>query len=155
MTNLFELNESEFKELYFKRWRIEVEYDVVKNKLELPCFGGFSENVIMQDFWITMYLANMVAIIKNEADQEITEERKDKDNKYEYQANVNTLIGSMRDRLADAVFSRNPAHRQKKLERIMLEVKKSVVPIRPDDGNTPRYENTRKSSHHHNKRHNL
>ena len=58
-------------------------------------------------------------------------------------------------RLADAVFSRNPAHRQKKLERILLEVKKSVVPIRPDDGNTPRYENTRKSSHHHNKRHNL
>ena len=155
LTNLFELNESEFKELYFKRWRIEVEYDVVKNKLELLCFGGFSENVIMQDFWITMYLANMVAIIKNEADQEIAEERKDKDNKYEYQANVNTLIGSMRDRLADAVFSRNPAHRQKKLERIMLEVKKSVVPIRPDDGNTPRYENTRKSSHHHNKRHNL
>jgi len=155
LTNLFELNESEFKELYFKRWRIEVEYDVVKNKLELPCFGGFSENVIMQDFWITMYLANMVAIIKNEADQEIAEERKDKDNKYEYQANVNTLIGSMRDCLADAVFSRNPAHRQKKLERIMLEVKKSVVPIRPDDGNTPRYENTRKSSHHHNKRHNL
>lgn len=155
LTNLFELNESEFKELYFKRWRIEVEYDVVKNKLELPCFGGFSENVIMQDFWITMYLANMVAIIKNEADQEIAEERKDKDNKYEYQANVNTLIGSMRDRLADAVFSRNPAHRQKKLERILLEVKKSVVPIRPDDGNTPRYENTRKSSHHHNKRHNL
>ena len=155
LTNLFELNESKFKELYFKRWRIEVEYDVVKNKLELPCFGGFSENVIMQDFWITMYLANMVAIIKNEADQEIAEERKDKDNKYEYQANVNTLIGSMRDRLADAVFSRNPAHRQKKLERIMLEVKKSVVPIRPDDGNTPRYENTRKSSHHHNKRHNL
>ena len=144
-----------FKELYFKRWRIEVEYDVVKNKLELPCFGGFSENVIMQDFWITMYLANMVAIIKNEADQEIAEERKDKDNKYEYQANVNTLIGSMRDRLADAVFSRNPAHRQKKLERILLEVKKSVVPIRPDDGNTPRYENTRKSLHHHNKRHNL
>ena len=102
-----------------------------------------------------MYLANMVAIIKNEADQEIAEERKDKDNKYEYQANVNTLIGSMRDRLADAVFSRNPAHRQKKLERIMLEVKKSVVPIRPDDVITPRYENTRKSLHHHNKRHNL
>ena len=155
ITNLFDLDESEFKELYFKRWRIEVEYDVVKNKLELPCFGGFSENIIMQDFWVTMYLANMVAIIKNEADQEITEERKDKENKYEYQANVNTLIGSMRDRLADAVFSRNPAHRQKKLERIMAEVKNSVVPIRPDDGNTPRYENPRKSSHHHNKRHNL
>lgn len=155
LTNLFDLAESEFKDLYFKRWRIEVKYDVVKNKLELPCFGGFSENVIMQDFWITMYLANMAAIAKYEADAKIKDERKDKDNKYQYQANVNTLIGSLRDKLADAVFSRNPAHRQKKLERIMTEIQKSVVPIRPDDGKTPRYANTRKASHHHNKRHNL
>lgn len=155
MTNLFDLDESDFKDLYFRRWRIEVKYDVVKNKLELPCFGGFSENVIMQDFWISMYLANMAAIAKNEADEKIKDARKDKDNKYEYQANVNTLIGSMRDRLADAVFSRNPRQRQKKLERIIIEIQKSVVPIRPDDGSTPRFENPRNASHHHNKRHNL
>ena len=71
LTNLFDIDESEFKELYFRRWRIEVKYDVVKNKLEMPCFGGFSENVIMQDFWISMYLANMAAIAKNEADEKI------------------------------------------------------------------------------------
>lgn len=155
MTNLFELDESEFKDLYFKRWRIEVKYDVVKNKLEMPCFGGCSENVIMQDFWISMYLANVAAIAKNEADVKIKETREGKDNKYEYQANVNTLIGSLRDKLADAVFSRNPAHRQKKLERIMAEIQRSVVPIRPDDGLTPRYENPRKAKYHHNKRSNL
>lgn len=155
LTNLFDLAASEFKELYFKRWRIEVKYDVVKNKLEMPCFGGFSENVIMQDFWITMYLSNMAAIAKNEADIKIKETRENKENQYEYQANVNTLIGSLRDKLAEAVFSRNPSHRQKKLERIMLEIQKSVVPIRPDDGTTPRYENTRKSNFHHNKRSNL
>lgn len=155
MSNLFDLDESEFKDLYFKRWRIEVKYDVVKNKLELPCFGGFSENVIMQDFWISMYLANMAAIAKNEADVKIKEVREDKENKHEYQANVNTLIGSLRDKLADAVFSRNPAHRQKKLERIMTEIQKSVVQISHDDGETPRYENTRKVKFHHNKRSNL
>ena len=155
LTNLFDLDESEFKDLYFRRWRIEVKYDVVKNKLEMPCFSGFSENVIMQDFWISMYLANMAAIAKNEADEKIKEKRLDKDNKYEYQANVNTLIGSMRDRLADAVFTRNPNQRQKKLERIILEIQKSVVPIRPDDGNTPRLENPRKVKYHHNKRSNL
>ena len=155
LTNLFDLDESEFKDLYFRRWRIEVKYDVVKNKLEMPCFSGFSENVIMQDFWISMYLANMAAIAKNEADEKIKEERRDKDNKYEYQANVNTLIGSMRDRLADAVFTRNPNQRQKKLERIILEIQKSVVPIRPDNGNTPRLENSRKVKYHHNKRSNL
>ena len=155
MTNLFDLDESEFKDLYFKRWRIEVKYDVVKNKLEMPCFGGFSENVIMQDFWISMYLANMAAIAKNEADEIIKEEREDKDNKYEYQANVNTLIGSLRDKLADAIFSRNPDQRQKKLERIIDEIKRSVVPIRPDDGSVPRYENPRKAKFHHNERSNL
>lgn len=155
LTNLFDIDESEFKELYFRRWRIEVKYDVVKNKLEMPCFGGFSENVIMQDFWISMYLANMAAIAKNEADEKIKEERHDKENKYDYQANVNTLIGSLRDRLADAVFSRNPSQRQKKLERIILEIRKSVVPVRPDDGNTPRLENPRKTKYHHNKRSNL
>ena len=154
LTNIFDLDESEFKDLYFRRWRIEVKYDVVKNKLEMPCFSGFSENVIMQDFWISMYLANMAAIAKNEADEKIKEECLDKDNKYEYQANVNTLIGSMRDRLADAVFTRNPNQRQKKLERIILEIQKSVVPIR-SDGNTPRLENPRKVKYHHNKRSNL
>ena len=38
-----------------------------------------------------MYLANMAAIVKNEADEKIKDARKDKNNKYEYQANVNTL----------------------------------------------------------------
>ena len=155
MTNIFDLDVSEFKELYFKRWRIEVKYDVVKNKLEMPSFGGFTENVIRQDFWISMYLANMAAIAKSEADEKIKDARKEKDNNYDYQANVNNIIGSLRERLADAVFSRNPAHRQKKLERIILEIQRAVVPIRPDDGNTPRYENTRKTSFHHNKKHNL
>ena len=98
LTNLFDIEESEFKELYFKRWPVEVKFDIVKNKLELPNFGGFTD-------WISMYLANMAAIVKNEADEKIKDARKDKNNKYEYQANVNTLIGSLRERLADAVFS--------------------------------------------------
>ncbi|MDE5977079.1 MAG: hypothetical protein K2G70_01240 [Turicibacter sp.] len=87
----------------------------------MPCFGGFTGNIIMQDFWISMYLANMAAIAKNEADEKIKAERKDKNNKYEYQANVNTLIGSMGERLADAIFSRNP------LQRIKLFLKYSSL----------------------------
>ena len=38
---------------------------------------------------------------------------------------------------------------------IISEIQKSVVPIRPDDGKTPRYENPRKSKFHHNKKSNL
>lgn len=145
----------EFCGIRFKRWRIEVKYDVVKNKLEMPCFGVFSKNVIMQDFWISMYLANMAAIAKREADEKIRDEHKDKDNKYEYQANVKTIIGSLRDKLAEAVFSRNPMQRERIHNRIFTEIQKTVVPIRLDDCNTLRYEKPRKSKFHHNKRSNL
>ena len=75
VTNLFELDESEFKELYFKRWPVEIKFDIVKNKLELPAFGGFTENVILQDFWISMFLANMVSLAKHEDDKEVKNAR--------------------------------------------------------------------------------
>ncbi len=106
VTNLFELDESEFKELYFKRWPVEIKFDIVKNKLELPAFGGFTENVILQDFWISMFLANMVSLAKHEDDKEVKNARLNKDNKYEYQTNINTIIGSLRDKLAEAVFAK-------------------------------------------------
>lgn len=155
ITNLFDLTEERFKELYFKRWPVEVKYDIVKNKLELPNFGGVTENIIMQDFWISMYLANMAAIAKHEADEKIAADRKDKQNKYEYQANVNTVIGSLRNRLADAVFCSDSKTKDKLLDRIFLEIRHSVVPKRPDNGSIPRYQNPRKAKFHHNKKSNL
>ena len=78
----------------------------------------------------------------------------DKDNDYEYQAIVNTIIGSLRNRFAEAVFSRCKYIRMMKINRIMTEIQRSVVPIRP--GKTAvRYENTRKTKYHHNKKSNL
>ena len=64
-------------------------------------------------------------------------------------------IGSLRKRLAEAVFSHTPLHRELKLLRIITEIQKSVVPIRPDDGKTPRYENPRKPKFHRNKKSNF
>ena len=87
----------------------------------------------MQDFWISMYMLNVVAVAKHDADREIQAERAGKDNKYEYQANVNTIIGSLRNRFAEAVFSRGKCIRMMKIGRIYAEIKRSVVPIRPDD----------------------
>ena len=66
----------------------------------------FTENVILQDFWISMFLANMVSLAKHEDDKEVKNARLNKDNKYEYQTNINTIIGSLRDKLAEAVFAK-------------------------------------------------
>ncbi len=155
ITNLFDLPEEKFKELYFKRWPVEVKYDIVKNKLELPNFGGVTENIIMQDFWISMYLLNMAAVAKHEADEKIAAERENKQNKYEYQANVNTVIGSLRNRLAEAVFCSDLNKKNRLLNRVFFEIQHSVVPKTLDYGSVPRYANPRKSKFHHNKKSNL
>ena len=154
ITDLYGLDEGSFPELYFKRWPVEVKYDIVKNKLELPNFTGWSGNVIRQDFWISMLLANVAATAKTEADARIREERAGKGNKYEYQSNVNTVIASLRSRFADAVFEADPIARIAKVDRIINEVAKSVVPVRPDR-NVERKKNSRKVKYHHNKKSNV
>jgi hypothetical protein len=80
----------------------------------------------MQDFWISMYLANMAAIAKAEADLKIQETRKEKNNKYAYQANVNLVIASFREQFALAVFSEHPEERIQKVNAIIYEVAASA-----------------------------
>jgi hypothetical protein len=37
-----------FKELYFKRWKVETFYDELKNKLKVEHFSGYSNQSILQ-----------------------------------------------------------------------------------------------------------
>ena len=153
VTDLFDLKESEIKELYFLRWPVEIKFDIVKNKLELPNFTGRSENILYQDFWISMLLANAASVAKAEADKKIQRKRKEAHNKYEYQTNVNNIIASLRNRFADAVFCPNPILRAIRINSLIKEVAASVVPIRPDR-HIPR-KTARKVKYHHNKKSNV
>ena len=141
----------DYKALYFMRWPVEIKYDIVKNKIQLENFTGRTVEAISQDFYTCMYLANMVAIFKAEADPEIHEQRKDKDNKYEYQANTNEIVGSMRGRFIEACLEQSPAKSKHLIDTIMFEIKRSVVPIRPDRV-VPRSKTPRRMKHYHNKK---
>lgn len=153
ISDLFDLDENLFKELYFLRWPVEIKFDIVKNKLELPNFTGFSANILRQDFWISMLLTNAVSVAKSEADEKIKVEREEKKNKYEYQMNVNIAVASMRNRFAEAVLCPNPALRQSRINRILKEIAASVVPVRPDRI-VPR-KPARNVKFHHNKKSNV
>ena len=153
ISDLFDMEESHFQELYFLRWPVETKYDVVENKLELPNFTGYSANVLRQDFWISMLLANAAAVAKSEADEKIQKKREEKGNKYEYQMNVNNAIASLRNRFAEAVFSPNPVLRVVRVHAIIREVAASVVPKRP--GRTVQRKTARRSKFHHNKKSNV
>lgn len=153
ITDLFDMEESRFQELYFLRWGVEEKYDVVKNKLELPNFTGRTVNVLYQDFWISMLLANVASVAKAEADGKVQTKRAGKANQYQYQTNVNNAIASLRNRFADAVFCPDPSLRASRVDAIIREIAASVVPKRPDR-NVPR-KKARKAKYHHNKKSNV
>jgi hypothetical protein len=128
-------NLKDFKELYFKRWKIETKYDELKHKLEIENFTGETPIAVEQDFYASMYLSNLVALAKMDADEQIQEENQAKELKYEYQANTNILIGKLKDRLVLMILVRSGRKRTKILNQIMCEIVQNTVPIRPDRTN--------------------
>jgi hypothetical protein len=65
------LSADEAKELYAKRWGIEVKYGFVKNKLQLENFSGKTVIAVKQEFYATVYLANLCTAVTKVADAEI------------------------------------------------------------------------------------
>ena len=151
ISNLFDLELEEFPKLYFKRWPVETKYDILKNKLELENFTGYTKNVILQDFWSTMYLSNLSAIAREEANTEIQKGRESKKNRYEYVANLSQIIATLREYLARACFAKSTEERLSHLNFIMTAIKRSVVPIRPNR-TTQRPVSPRKTKFHHNRK---
>jgi hypothetical protein len=141
----------DFKKLYFLRWPVETKYDIVKNKIALENFSGSTVNTIYQDVYVSLYMANIVATAKAEADRKISQERFGKNNKYQYQANVNDIIGSFKDRFIFACINDKESGSDKLTTDILNEIAHSVVPIRPDRL-VERPVTTRKMKFYHNRK---
>ncbi|MHB8127342.1 MAG: IS4 family transposase [Desulfitobacteriaceae bacterium] len=137
ITNLFEesLGIQEFKALYFKRWGLEVKFDELKSRLQIQNFTGDTKIAVEQDFYAAIYLSNMVALVKNEANEIIAENNKDKNLKYQYKVNTNILIGKLKDSMVLMLLNDNSEERQSMFHRIMQKIVKNMVPIRPGRSN--------------------
>jgi hypothetical protein len=140
----------DFKRLYFLRWPVETKYDIVKNKIALENFSGSTVNTIYQDVYVSFYMANIIATAKAEADRKISQERSSKNNKYQYQANVNDIIGSFKDRFILACIN-DKYSGSDTLTDVLNEIVRSVVPIRPDRS-IIRPITTRKMKFYHNRK---
>ena len=68
--------------LYFKRWGIETKFDSLKNRLALENMSGRRPVTVYQDFWATMYIANIFAALQYRTDAIISEKTEDSGNKY-------------------------------------------------------------------------
>lgn len=137
VTNLFdeELGIQDFKELYFKRWGIETKFDELKGRLQIENFTGDTTIAVEQDFYASIYLSNMAALAKNEANEKVTLQNKDKNLKYDYKINMNILIGKLKDTMVLMLLEDDPDKRKAMLRQVMEEISQNVVPIRPGRSN--------------------
>lgn len=131
-----EFGTEEIGELYFKRWKIELAYDIAKNKLEIQNISGHSKIVVEQDFYAQMYLLNIAEDLRKEANKKI-KATKENGYKYDYKINMNILIGKMRIQLIEmiirkAFFDEDVEERYNKL---IDEISKNIIPIRPERSN--------------------
>jgi hypothetical protein len=130
LTNLLDLPESEFKSLYFMRWGIESEFDTIKNKIQFENFSGYSKNAVLQDFWVSITLANIIAIAKNEAGKSLQEKCKGKSNKNPQAPNVSQLVASLKNRFVTVVNLPTAELRDIGLNRLIKRISRAYTSIR-------------------------
>jgi hypothetical protein len=142
------LGKNAFKNLYFMRWPVETKYDTVKNKLQIENFSSRTVEGIQQDFFAAMYLTNVVAAAAIDAEAEIHATRMEKNNKYQYHANINELIGVLKDRLVLAITEKSSSKQAEAIQNIIDEIKLYVAPKR--NNRSIARKPPRKAKFHHN-----
>lgn len=131
LTNLDyeEADTTDIGDLYSKRWNIETAYDVLKNKLCIENISGRKKIIIEQDFYAQMLLFNMVEDLKNDANKEL-ETKNNKELKYEYKVNMNTLVGTFRTYMIKIAIEENEEKRRLMYKYMMEEILENLVPVR-------------------------
>ena len=116
-------------DLYFKSWGVENSYNVIKSKLQLDNFSGKTVVSVMQDFYATIYLANLAAFV---ASSTVTEENKSvEDLKCSCQSNLNHKIYKLRKHFLFLIMEPDPNIRDAIITYIVNSIANKPVPIVP------------------------
>lgn len=132
ITNIFDpaLSPDDFKQVYRKRWGIESKYNDLKNKLEIECFSGYSPVAILQDFYATVFLANLVAVLEYDLRDEIKKAHNKPENLYEYKMNTVIAISELKRSVIEMLMTSSARKRDVMFAKIAIRLRKSVVPVR-------------------------
>jgi hypothetical protein len=142
----------DLKHLYNCRWGIETNYSYLKNILELENFTGDTEIAVQQDFYATLYIANLANLIIKDAQAQYDKDMGDKPQKYDYKINRNIAIGYLKRDLLHVLLQDNPEKALRLYNRFIKKLTKHVIPIRKNrkfdrpTRHQPKYGRTNKKS---------
>lgn len=104
VTNLTQdqMSTEKFSALYRLRWGIESKYRELKNRLEIEDFNSVKPVSIRQEFFAAMYLSNLAAIIKSEADLKAAASA---GSRHEYQSNRSYILSRIKSCIIRLLWS--------------------------------------------------
>jgi len=117
-----------FRDLYFKRWGIEVSFNSLKNKLQLEWFSGKSVRIILQDFYAKLFDRNLFTLISIGAAEKLKENTRNR--KYEYGINENIGYSILKNKWVK-LFLDIIEKIKVFLETLIEKLLKNIEPIRP------------------------
>ena len=147
--------EEKMKNAYFKRWKIEIGYDILKNKLHIENFIGKTKITIEQDFYAQIYTFNVLQDIKHTANIEIQKNNKNKNLKYEYKTNVNILAGWLKKILIAMIFINTDRERKELYDIIIEKAKKNLISINPNRSYERKHDTSKRNKFATNLRYNM
>jgi Transposase DDE domain len=121
VSNIFDadtIDEPEIKQLYFMRWGIEEGIKKLKPKMKLEHFGCKKKEGIYQEFYAHIFMLNMVAMLGNEAQQDI--DIKLEGRKHTYKYNWQNAYLHVREKIIALVNNTN-------LYKIINDLKKKIA----------------------------
>lgn len=121
-----EFTNEDIKKLYGLRWRIEVLYNLLKNKMFLSDFSGTKPDVIKQDFYATIFLFNLISDLEQ---QQFEDEEIPYDDLI-YKVNDNRAIGTIKRRLIELIMEEKGAERVRIYKSIVRKIQSSLVKIK-------------------------
>jgi len=129
VTNIFDTSYTvdDFGELYNMRWGVETCFLTLKSRLQIENFSSTKLELILQDFYASVFVYNMMTAAINEAAEKSTK----KQGKYVYKANKNIAIAEICGILINSLSEDDPVKRQNSFMRAMDIISRSVVPVRP------------------------
>ncbi len=95
-----------FINLYHQRWFIEEDYKIMKSRLEVENFSGFSVEAIQQDIHAKILTKNIAAVAILEADVLAKEKYRQRKNKYKI--NFNYTLSQFKDNIVRFILCMIP-----------------------------------------------
>jgi hypothetical protein len=129
MTNLWKDDgyaAHEFKQLYSRRWGVETNIGFQKNVLKLEALSGQSPITVLQDFYATVFTANLHSLLIKPA-QAYLDVSRDK-GKHPVQVNNNKAFGRIKPNIVTLFLTKDPLEILEKMHQYFI---RAPLPIRP------------------------